>query len=708
MSEQPAQAKPKILPILEYIIRTYMTNAKMPQGEEVASANAMVADMAKLKGKREAIIEFKRALSPYKRHILESYIELGKINTELTPFIEQQNAEEITRGYFRIAALLLKLKLYRDSNLQIENMDLELTFTEQEKQFLDRALGIDLPFEPAGPPTPPPIVSMRMGDVDKRQLIRGGEVIDEDYEEPLRKQIRLKIEKEFGIERVGDFSGTKKPLEVGDVVKPNRVKEEVVDMYCFRTPSQFFEYKYRALRRATYKPLDIERKETGGYRTKRIKFQEKDGQVVVADSGMTSAEVYFMDPTMISKKIVNDVSLISQTLAMGAKKINTDYFFNVFYHIQGMLVDEDADKKEAAAAAPPAQKIERFDPSLVTDYARHRDRITAEKAVELINEFAKVDQYIFGGHLDLDVYLDCIGIRKKPNVLMLLGEGLASYDYINNLITMPEYCPPRVTPLEQVLSALADFRYALWIDSPKNIFDQQGVGFAVIGSKKKAMSKKPLWAIFPTHCSALIKQRAFREHYIKHILSHLFSNGVKSVAGYPLPTVNRIADSLLRQFFSAYVPLAQTKPGGGPAPTEQAPLATAEPEPEAEAAPAPQPAPTPAPQVQAPAPKPAPTPAPAAPKPEAKPLHPDVQQLIDSVAKPAPAAPAPKPATPPAAAAPPAAAPTCSKCGSQLPPNSKFCLNCGSPVSTATKCIICGTELPAGAKFCNECGSSQG
>jgi hypothetical protein len=707
MSEQPAAPqKSKILPILEYLIRAYFVNAKMPQGEETASAPQLVGDMAKLKGKtdkekRDAIIEYKRGLTPFKRHILESYIELGKINTEVGAAVAQQNADEMTRGYFRIAALILKLKLYRDSNLPIEKMDLELKFTDQEKQFLDQIVGIDLPLAAKSEPAEPQIVTMRMGDIDKRQLVRGGEVIDEDYEEPLRRQIRIKIENEIGIERIGDFGGTKKPLVLGDIVKPNRVKEEVTDFYCFRSASQFFEYKYKALRRATYKPLDIERKETGGYRTKRIKFKEQDGQIVVVDSGLISAEIYFMDPTSISKKIVGDVSLLSQTLAMGAKKVNTDYFFNVFYHIQKSLVDE-GEKSAVATDAPPAEKVERFDPEKATEFARHRDRITAEKAVELMDEISKYDIYIFGGHLDLDIYLDSIGIRKKPNVLIIKGEGLSSYDYINNLLIVPEYCPPRITPLEQMLSALADFRYALWIDSPKNIFDQQGVGFAVIGSKKKALSKKPLWAIFPTHCSALVKQRAFREHYIRHILSYLFAHRIKSVAGFPIPTVNRITDSLLRQFFNAYCPLLKMKDGvEGDTETDAADDAgengANEPEEETPAVAAPEPQPTPAP-------KPAPAAPAPAPKPAAPAVHPDVMQTIDAIAGPAKQAPAAAPET----QEPPAGALACKKCGNPLPPNSKFCLNCGEPVVVGNKCIICGTELPAGAKFCNECGSQQG
>ena len=44
----------------------------------------------------------------------------------------------------------------------------------------------------------------------------------------------------------------------------------------------------------------------------------------------------------------------------------------------------------------------------------------------------------------------------------------------------------------------------------------------------------------------------------------------------------------------------------------------------------------------------------------------------------------------------------CGKCGSELPGNAKFCLECGSPL--AKKCPNCGTEVPTNGKFCLECG----
>jgi len=53
----------------------------------------------------------------------------------------------------------------------------------------------------------------------------------------------------------------------------------------------------------------------------------------------------------------------------------------------------------------------------------------------------------------------------------------------------------------------------------------------------------------------------------------------------------------------------------------------------------------------------------------------------------------------------------CSNCGSQLPPNAKFCLECGTKVEQKprmvqpTNCQNCGSELPPNAKFCLECGT---
>ena len=47
----------------------------------------------------------------------------------------------------------------------------------------------------------------------------------------------------------------------------------------------------------------------------------------------------------------------------------------------------------------------------------------------------------------------------------------------------------------------------------------------------------------------------------------------------------------------------------------------------------------------------------------------------------------------------------CKKCGSAIPANSKYCLNCGEKISYKFNCPQCGKELIDGAKFCPECGA---
>ena len=47
----------------------------------------------------------------------------------------------------------------------------------------------------------------------------------------------------------------------------------------------------------------------------------------------------------------------------------------------------------------------------------------------------------------------------------------------------------------------------------------------------------------------------------------------------------------------------------------------------------------------------------------------------------------------------------CSKCNSQIPAGSKFCLNCGEQVKTEIFCLNCGEKMPPNAKFCNNCGN---
>ena len=50
----------------------------------------------------------------------------------------------------------------------------------------------------------------------------------------------------------------------------------------------------------------------------------------------------------------------------------------------------------------------------------------------------------------------------------------------------------------------------------------------------------------------------------------------------------------------------------------------------------------------------------------------------------------------------------CSKCGNSLPPNEKFCLECGAKVENLSEnemiCPKCGNKTPKG-KFCTECGA---
>ena len=57
----------------------------------------------------------------------------------------------------------------------------------------------------------------------------------------------------------------------------------------------------------------------------------------------------------------------------------------------------------------------------------------------------------------------------------------------------------------------------------------------------------------------------------------------------------------------------------------------------------------------------------------------------------------------------------CTNCGSELPPNSKFCEQCGTMVKTEIPtgknyrpkkfCEQCGAELKPGFMFCGKCGA---
>jgi membrane protease subunit (stomatin/prohibitin family) len=49
---------------------------------------------------------------------------------------------------------------------------------------------------------------------------------------------------------------------------------------------------------------------------------------------------------------------------------------------------------------------------------------------------------------------------------------------------------------------------------------------------------------------------------------------------------------------------------------------------------------------------------------------------------------------------------SCSKCGSKIPQNMKFCGVCGEKVLSAVRCPHCGKDVPAGMKFCGECGKT--
>ncbi len=61
-----------------------------------------------------------------------------------------------------------------------------------------------------------------------------------------------------------------------------------------------------------------------------------------------------------------------------------------------------------------------------------------------------------------------------------------------------------------------------------------------------------------------------------------------------------------------------------------------------------------------------------------------------------------------AQAAPAAALVICPNCNSRVPATSKFCPECGKPLTPPTagaiNCPNCGKSIPAGSKFCPECG----
>ena len=55
---------------------------------------------------------------------------------------------------------------------------------------------------------------------------------------------------------------------------------------------------------------------------------------------------------------------------------------------------------------------------------------------------------------------------------------------------------------------------------------------------------------------------------------------------------------------------------------------------------------------------------------------------------------------------------TCAKCGNRAVAGTKFCDNCGGPMTqpqpqaaVAVTCSNCGAQVPAGKKFCADCGT---
>jgi membrane protease subunit (stomatin/prohibitin family) len=48
----------------------------------------------------------------------------------------------------------------------------------------------------------------------------------------------------------------------------------------------------------------------------------------------------------------------------------------------------------------------------------------------------------------------------------------------------------------------------------------------------------------------------------------------------------------------------------------------------------------------------------------------------------------------------------CPKCGT--PGSGKFCSSCGAPLAVALTCTKCGGQLAPGTKFCGTCGQSTG
>jgi ribosomal protein L40E len=59
----------------------------------------------------------------------------------------------------------------------------------------------------------------------------------------------------------------------------------------------------------------------------------------------------------------------------------------------------------------------------------------------------------------------------------------------------------------------------------------------------------------------------------------------------------------------------------------------------------------------------------------------------------------------------PAAAPTgivCRRCSTQTVQGAKFCHGCGNPIEMISNCASCGSKLPDNAPYCLQCGYGNG
>ncbi|NKN39875.1 zinc-ribbon domain-containing protein, partial [Agrobacterium sp. a22-2] len=48
----------------------------------------------------------------------------------------------------------------------------------------------------------------------------------------------------------------------------------------------------------------------------------------------------------------------------------------------------------------------------------------------------------------------------------------------------------------------------------------------------------------------------------------------------------------------------------------------------------------------------------------------------------------------------------CPNCRTVNPPDARFCIQCGTPLSAIT-CRHCGAGIPPNAQFCSQCGQPQ-